>query len=118
MIVDKPYTNNTIDGDHTMQRLNKTEIEHIASKILKHLYENPGKKDSLKGICEWWLLEEIIDQAIEVVSVALELLLSKKLILEKNSFGSEKVYQINSVSKKEIFKIVKLGMDKTKLKVS
>ena len=87
------------------------EIEQVAGQILKHLFKNPQKKDSLIGICDWWLFEERINYTVEVVAAALKLLLSKKLIVEKDIMGSGKIYQINNSKKPEIVRIITLPID-------
>jgi len=94
-----------------LYQLTGTEIEQVATRILKHLYDNPQKRDSLKGICDWWLLEEKINYTINLLTTAIEYLLSKKLIIEKKIIGSGKVYQINSLRKNDIFKVLNLNMD-------
>ena len=99
-----------------MYKFSEAEVKQIANKILKHLYENPNKKDTLEGICEWWLLEERINYAIDAVTAAIEFLLSKKLISEQTLLGSDKLYHLNYSSRKDIVKILNLGMDVWKAK--
>lgn len=81
------------DSDH--------EVQQVANQILMHLQENPHKKDSLKGICEWWLFEERINYTIDLVTNALQFLLSNNLITERKNFGTNCIYQINPLMKNE-----------------
>jgi len=94
-----------------MYQLTGTEMEQVATRILRHLNNTPKKRDSLKGICDWWLSEEKINYAINLLTTAIEFLLSKKLIIEKKLIGAGKVYQINSLRKKDIFKVLNLNVD-------
>jgi hypothetical protein len=91
-----------------MIKLNDPQIELVASRIVKHLLENPNKKDTLRGICEWWLLQERIDYTINIVTTAIELLLTKNFIIEKTIVGSEKIYQLNKKKYNDILKVFDL----------
>ena len=91
-----------------MQQINRSEIEKVAGQILGHLHKNPTKKDSLIGICDWWLFQERINYTVEIVAAALQLLLSKKLIVEKEIMGRGKLYQVNKTKRKEIKRIVEV----------
>ena len=94
-----------------MQRIIKEEIEKVAGQILAHLYQNPHKKDSLIGICDWWLFQERINYTVEIVAAAVRLLLSKKFIIEKDIIGAEKLYQINKSKRKEIVRMLTLPIN-------
>ena len=95
-------------GEETMIKVNNQQIELVASRIINHLLENPYKKDTLRGICEWWLLQERIDYTINIVTTAIELLLSKKIIIEKTLVGSEKIYQLNNKKYNDILRVFDL----------
>lgn len=79
---------------------------NVKLKILRYLIKNPNAKDTLRGICDWWLLEEGIDETIEIVSNAIELLLSQQLLLVDKKHGTEELYQINEAKREEILKIL------------
>lgn len=91
-------------GAGTMLESKYPQIESVASRIVKHLLDNPYKKDTLRGICEWWLLQERIEYTINIVAAAIELLLSKNFIVEKTIVGSEKIYQLNKKKYNDILK--------------
>ncbi len=91
-----------------MENIGNPEIEEAANRILKYINENPDAKDTASNICNWWMLQEKIDYTIKIVAEALNLLISKQLVIEKEITGSEKIYRINKSKKKEISKIVTL----------
>jgi len=94
-----------------MQSIITGEIEQVAGQILRHLYKNPQNKDSLIGICDWWLIQERINYTVEVVAAAIKLLLSKKLIVERDILGAGKIYQINRTKHTEIHRIITLPIN-------
>ncbi|MEE4311779.1 MAG: hypothetical protein V2J62_07890 [candidate division KSB1 bacterium] len=89
----------------------ETEIDRVALRILKYLIQNPGKKDTLTGICEWWLLHERFDYIVDMVNEALEDLVSRGLIVEKRLPKSEKVYQINAARKVELSRVFHVNLN-------
>ena len=84
----------------------ETEYDKIAHSLLNYLANNPRASDSLKGITEWWLLKDKIDHAVEEVNHALEMLVSKELIIEKQFHAQRKVYQLNAAKAEEIERIL------------
>jgi len=77
----------------------ENDVKEIASRVLRYLKKNPDQSDTLRGICEWWLFNERIDYAIDVVSRALDLLASEDMIEEIDHIGSEKRYRLKKEKK-------------------
>jgi predicted transcriptional regulator len=90
-----------IPGGRNVYQYSDHEVQQVAKQILTHLQENPHKNDSLKGICEWWLFEERINYTIDLVTNALQFLLSNNLITERKKFDTNCIYQINQLRKNE-----------------
>lgn len=68
----------------------------MARDILDYLRAKPQQKDTLKGLCEWWLMEERLDDTIDLVTEALGYLLSQKMLIEIRRGRVNAVYQINA----------------------
>ena len=49
----------------------------IERQILDYLAENPGAQDTLRGVVEWWLLKQKIEQTMADVEAALRNLVAK-----------------------------------------
>ena len=94
-----------------MQQIISNDIEKVADQILGYLSKNSTKKDSLIGICDWWLFQERINYTVEIVAAAIQLLLSEKLIVEKDIMGTGKIYQINKTKRNEINRIVEIPVE-------
>lgn len=57
-------------------------IEDISNKIIAYLKRYPDSADTLEGIAKWWIELEGIDQAVEEVAAAIELLLGEGVLME------------------------------------
>ncbi len=78
-----------------MYQFSDLEIQTVARDILDYLRAKPQQKDTLKGLCEWWLMEERLDDTIDLVTEALGYLLSQKMLIEIRCGRINAVYQIN-----------------------
>jgi hypothetical protein len=54
-----------------------SRIEALSRQILDYLQKNPEASDTLEGIAAWWLEQQRIEQLVEEVAEALELLVKK-----------------------------------------
>jgi hypothetical protein len=61
--------------------LSKEKIsgEELALSILSYLQKNPGAKDTLDGISQWWVTGRSAEGRVSEVATAIDLLLSKDL---------------------------------------
>jgi hypothetical protein len=66
-----------------------TEVE-----ILSYLVDHPSASDTLRGIAEWWLLEQRITTGIETVRAALERLTELGFIVAQRKRGQAELYRI------------------------
>jgi hypothetical protein len=77
--------------------LSKEKIsgEELALSILSYLQKNPGAKDTLDGISQWWVTGRSAEGRVSEVATAIDLLLSKDLILETRREGLPPYYRLN-----------------------
>lgn len=75
-----------------MKRIITQEISH---KILAYLLKNPGSKDTLEGIVNWWLLQQDIQRNVALVKKTVEQLMAKGFLLSRNGSDSKTYYYIN-----------------------
>jgi Fe2+ or Zn2+ uptake regulation protein len=54
-----------------------SRVEKLSRQILDHLQKHPEASDTLEGIAAWWLEQQQIEQLVEEVADALELLVKK-----------------------------------------
>jgi hypothetical protein len=76
--------------------------QRIEYEILNYLSKQPAAKDTFQGIAEWWVLKQRIDDAVERVSGALDMLISKEFIIIKQNRDGGKFFQVNEAKSKEI----------------
>ncbi|HBB87638.1 MAG TPA: hypothetical protein DC047_08500 [Blastocatellia bacterium] len=74
--------------------MNEVSTSRIARAILQYLHKNPDAQDTLAGIAEWWLPQQITRQAT-TVKEALALLIADELILEVKGKDAQSHYRIN-----------------------
>ena len=79
----------------------------LAHMILEYLVKQPAAKDTYQGIVEWWLLREQISQSADNIGAALDLLISRELVIVNQYRDQEKYYQLNNDKLHEIKKVIK-----------
>ncbi|MBC7901552.1 MAG: hypothetical protein H7070_16035 [Saprospiraceae bacterium] len=82
---------------------NRTQVSH---EILRYLLRHPDAQDTLKGISEWWLLEERLIQKYTEVEEALVKLVSRGFVLAKRTPESGTLYCLNKGKANVIKKII------------
>lgn len=70
------------------------EEKEICHYILAYLSENPDAGDTLEGIAEWWLRNQMIKFEIQTVSQAVANLIAEGLIVERKGYDSRSIYKI------------------------
>ena len=73
----------------------------IARAILEYVHQHPEAQDTLAGISQWWLPEEMRTRSALVRDALMELV-AEGLILEHKSKDAQLHYRINSQRLKEI----------------
>ena len=82
------------------------KTQQAANKILRYLIENPKAKDTLEGIVDWWLLQQDIKQSVTLIRKAVDGLIHKGFLLEKQGNGRTKYYQVNREKLPEIAALI------------
>ena len=80
-----------------------------ARQILNYLIEHPDAKDTMEGILRWWLSKGSGEWKIEDVQEALEFLLSRGWIAEREI--TPKVYGVKKNNLDQIKKFLNGGND-------
>jgi hypothetical protein len=78
------------------------EKNQIAHDILVYLSKHPDAQDTLEGIAEWWLLEQVITYHMAAVKEVLAELVDRELVLEIKSADSRIRYRSNGEKYREI----------------
>jgi hypothetical protein len=86
--------------------MNSGEQSPIAHAILAYLSEHPDAQDSIEGISEWWLLDQMIKIETKSVMDALEQLVARDLVMERKASDGQTYYRINSLRLREIRQLV------------
>jgi hypothetical protein len=97
--------------------MDKGEELSLAYKILSHLNRHPGQCDTIRGIAEWWILQQKIDTQISRVKKALSTLVRMELVLaipgsnnmEKPKSNNVILYRINPSKGREIEAFLRQG---------
>jgi Fe2+ or Zn2+ uptake regulation protein len=66
------------------------DLECVGSEILKYLQLRPRAGDTLEGILEWWLPRIRLEESIDTVQQALDLL-ERQGLVERVHIGAERV---------------------------
>ena len=83
-----------------------SRVPRIAHEILAYLLKNPGAKDTLEGIVNWWLLEEDIQRNIALVKKTVEELTVRGFLLARHGTDSKTYYCVNPDQISEISAII------------
>jgi len=79
-------------------------------RILRYLADHPSASDTAEGILHWWLLEQRIVEAEEVVARALDDLVDRNLLLADEAADGRQHYRVNIEKVSEIRRAI--GDDK------
>lgn len=88
-----------------MEQFEKT---NLARDILAYLTEHPKAQDTLEGIVEWWLLDQVIQRWSNRVKEALGDLVVQGLVVERKTRDGRIHYRINKQKRHEIRELLKL----------
>jgi Fe2+ or Zn2+ uptake regulation protein len=82
-------------------------VTPAANEILGYLMRHPDANDTVKGIVEWWLLEQRIEQSVAQVTAALAELAASGLILANQGADGQVHYRVNRNKQADIMKRLK-----------
>ncbi len=82
----------------------KPPVRQLSSLILRYLLRHPDARDSVEGIAQWWLLAQRVEDEVENVKEALDLLIQEGLVEVEGAGGASprRIYRLNLRNKKAI----------------
>lgn len=78
----------------------------IARRILRYLKSNAGSRDTIEGICEWWLLHDRIEETVSHISNGVAWLMTKGYLSEIPNPGGKVLYEVNPMKHKEVIEFL------------
>jgi len=78
----------------------------IERDILSYLAKHPDAGDTLEGIVQWWLLEQLIERQIAETKHELQELVTKGLVHKFHAGGGRIHYRVNFNKQAEIGRIL------------
>lgn len=82
------------------------ESKKLPQLILQHLLKHPDAGDTLEGITQWWVAQELIDIKMAEVSEAVGFLMEKGMLVEQSIKNSERIYFLNKERIEEVRELV------------
>jgi hypothetical protein len=74
----------------------------VVRPILQYLVDHPDAKDTIQGIVRWWLPEGIVAWEEEVVQDALDGLVARGWLTQRQTATSQHLYGVNKEKLEEI----------------
>ncbi|NKE72894.1 hypothetical protein [Candidatus Manganitrophus noduliformans] len=74
----------------------------IIRDLFRYLVANPDAKDTIEGVLQWWLLKGGTALGVREVQEAVDFLVSKEWLIEREATPSKKIYGMNKSRIKEI----------------
>lgn len=71
-----------------------SDVRQLADDILQYLSKHPDAADTLEGVVNWWLLRQRYENAMAMVSQALELLVKQGDLTRIKHRGSPSIYKL------------------------
>ena len=84
----------------------RDEARETSHKILAYLMDNPDAKDTLKGIIDWWMLQQDIKRNVAQIRKTVDDLIHKGFLLEHKAIDRTKYYQVNRERLPEISALI------------
>lgn len=84
----------------------RDETQTTSHKILAYLLDNPDAQDTLKGIADWWLLQQDIKRNVALIRKTIDWLTYKGFLVEKLGRDKTKYYQVNRARLPEISALI------------
>lgn len=83
-------------------RASKAAIARVTEKILAYLSRNPEADDTLEGVAQWWLLDQMIVDQTTCIKEALAELAANGLLVENACLDGRIHYRLNPRKHEEI----------------
>lgn len=82
------------------------ERRETSHRILAYLMDNPDAQDTLKGIVDWWMLQQDIKRNVTLIKKVVDRLIDKGFLLERLGIDQTKYYQVNRKKIAEISALI------------
>ena len=83
----------------------RPSIRQLSSHILRYLLKHPEARDSIEGIAEWWVLLQRIEDEVDDVKRALDLLITEGLV-EVEEGGARRIYRLKIKNKEALARFI------------
>lgn len=77
-----------------MMNVHKNNKEILSRKILNYLIKHPQAGDTLEGIATWWLEQQRIEEIVDEVAEALDVLIKKGRVQALESQSGVTIYKL------------------------
>ena len=84
----------------------RDETQETSFKILSYLIDNPEAQDTLEGIADWWLLQQDIKRNVALIRRAVDELIYKGFLLERQGNDRTRYYHVNHERLPEISALI------------
>lgn len=74
----------------------------VIEQILRYLMKNPEAKDTIQGIVRWWLPKDPVERRQDEVQEALEHLVARRWVTQRETATSQRFYGLNEEKLEEI----------------
>ena len=74
----------------------------VIEQILRYLMMNPDAKDTIQGILRWWLPTDPVERRNDEVQEALEFLVARGWVTQRETATSQRFYGLNKEKLEEI----------------
>ena len=73
----------------------------VADDIQKYLQYHPNAADTLEGITKWWVSQICVEEAVEVIAKALEILERQGKVTKTVMVGGKEIYSRSKLHESE-----------------
>lgn len=77
-----------------MMNVHMNNKEILSQKILNYLKKHPQAGDTLEGIATWWLAQQRIEEIVDEVADALDVLIKKGRVQALESQSGVTIYKV------------------------
>ena len=82
--------------------MSDSELARLKQRILSYLVEHPNAEDTVDGIRQWWLLDQLIRTSAHDVESALSSLVEEGWLLRIHRMDSTDCYKVNERKRQDI----------------
>lgn len=83
------------------------EVDEIGHAILRYLSDNPGSRDTIEGIAEWWLMEHHVRQQTAAVQRAVDRLVAAGLLDARRTGDGRSHYSLSREGRTGVVRFVR-----------